>query len=485
MSGPDVPPPGVGQPGAPQPDAPEPDRAGGETLAALRQRALAAHRAGRLDEAVRAYRRVLEGRPDDAQVWNNLGVALRRAGRFPAALACYRRALELRPEAPGFLGNLGNVLKDLGRIAEAVAAHRKAVAARPDDAGAWHNLAIAQREAADLAGSLESLERALALGATPQMRWDRAISLLHACSRPGPRQGGWAEAWAAYESRWELGELADRRPELPMWQGEALAGKTVLVLPEQGFGDTLLAARFLPALTARGARIWLESKPELAPLFAGHPQIERLVARDEPVLEADYRVFLMSLPGLLGLDGAAPPPPARLSVPPEAAAKAEAWLAPLKDDPGARRTVGIVWSGSHTFRGNRWRAVALERFLPLLEIPGLRLVSLQKGPAERELQASGAEGPILDLGRRIRDFGETAAVVQRLDLVVMTDSAVAHLAGSLGVPVWNLLNAVPYWLYGTEGETTPWYPAMRLLRQPAPGDWDSVFARAERELRAA
>ncbi len=451
------------------------------TAARLRARALSTHRAGRLDEAIELYRRILETAPGDAQIWNNLGVALRRAEKFAAALACYCRALELVPDDPGFLGNLGNVLKDLGRVEQAVAAHRRVVAAQADSAAAWHNLGIAQREAADFAGSLAALERALALGGGAPVRWDRAVSLLHGCWRPGPLQGRWAEGWAAYESRWALGELPDRRPELPRWQGEELAGKTVLALPEQGFGDTLLAARFLPALAARGARVWLEVKPELAPLFAGHPAVERLVAPDEPALEADFRVFMMSLPGLLGIDGAAPPPPAELAVPEEARTRAAAWLAPLAD---ARLKVGLVWSGSTTFRGNRWRAVGLERFLSLLEIPGLRLVSLQKGPREADLQDLGAEGPILDLGRRLRNFAETAAVLQRLDLVIMTDSAVAHLAGSLGVPVWNLLNFVPYWLYGTEGDATPWYPSMRLIRQPAPGDWDSVFATLRQALEA-
>jgi hypothetical protein len=453
--------------------APQPE------VAALRERAVADHRAGRLEAAAEGYRRVLARMPGDWQAWNNLGVALRRQEKFPAALACYRRALELKPDDPGFLGNLGNVLKDLGRMDEAVAAHRKAVEAKAGEPGPWHNLGIALREAGAFAESVEALDRALALNGEKTVAWDRAISLLHGAWLPGPLHGRWAEGWAAYEARWVLGELPDRRPELARWQGEDLAGKTVLVLPEQGFGDTLLAARFLPLLAARGAAVWLEAKPAVAPLFAGNPHVARLVRPDEPVLDADFRVFMMSLPGLLGVDGAAPPPPAGLAVPAKAAAKAEVWLAPVAD---ARLKVGIVWSGSVTFKGNRLRAVPLERFLPLAEIPGVRLVSLQKGPPERELADTGAAGPVLDLGGRVADFAETAAILKRLDLVVMTDSAVAHLAGSLGVPVWNLLNFVPYWLYGTGGDSTPWYPSMRLIRQPAAGDWDSVFARARGDL---
>lgn len=446
--------------------------AAADPLERLRRQGLDAQRKGELDRAIDCYRQVLEARPQAPAIWNNLGVAYRRAGRYALAVGCYRRALELRPREANFHGNLGNALKDLGRVDEAVAAHRRAVAAAPEDAGGWHNLGIALREAARYADSLEAFGRALQLD--PRQRrveWDRAISLLHL--------GRFDEGWRAYEARWLLGELPERRPELPRWQGEEPLGKRLLVLPEQGFGDTLLALRFLPLLQQRGAEVWLESKAELWRLLQGARYLDRLVRLDEPALDPHWRVPMMSLPGLLGIDdGAALPPPVPLAVPRAAEAKVGRLLRPY----AGRLKVGIVWSGSVTFKNNRNRAVPLERFLPLAEIPGVQLVSLQKGPPEQQLRRQRAQPLVFDLAPHLADFADTAAACRQLDLVVMTDSAVAHLAGALGVPVWNLLNHVPYWLYRGEAATTPWYPSMRLFRQPRPGDWDSVFGQVAAAL---
>jgi hypothetical protein len=152
---------------------------------------------------------------------------------------------------------------------------------------------------------------------------------------------------------------------------------------------------------------------------------------------------------------------------------------------GDRFKVGILWSGSLTFRENRSRSTTIEQFLKLSDVPGVQIYSLQKGPLEQEFETSGAFPVVVGLGGQLRDFADTAAVVDELDLVIMTDTAVAHLAGSLGKPVWNLLNFVPYWLYRMSGGTTPWYPSMRLYRQPRPGDWDSVFQQVVEDLAEA
>ncbi len=188
---------------------------------------------------------------------------------------------------------------------------------------------------------------------------------------------------------------------------------------------------------------------------------------------------MMSLPGLLGLDDLGRlPPPAPLAVPRAAAAKIGRLLQPF----AGRVTVGIVWSGSITFKNNRNRSVPLERFFGLAEVPGVQLVSLQKGKPEEQVRRQRAQPLVFDLSPHLSDFADTAAACRQLDLVIMTDSAVAHLAGSLGTPVWNLLNFSPYWLYGSQGATTPWYPSMRLFRQPRPGDWDEVFRQARAAL---
>jgi hypothetical protein len=450
------------------------EAAGEKSEDAVLVQALAHFKAGRLDEAARLYGGVVQRDPERAGAWHNLGVTLRRLERFPAAVACFRRALELRPQDPSTLSSLGNVLKDLDRMDEALISHQAAVAAKPRDAGLRHNYGITLREAGYFEEALDELDQACQLGSHPaEMRWDRAITTLHL--------GRFPEGWQAFEVRWEIGELPPSPHSQPRWRGEDYDGKTLLVTVEQGFGDAILAARYLPLVKARGGNLILECKPPLRRLFQTTEGADRLVepgAKDE---DFDLQVPMMSLPGIFETDLASVPPATRFSVdgppPPQIGA--------LLERAAGRFKVGIVWSGSVTFKGNRQRAVALERFLPLAECPGVQLYSLQKGPRAEELETSRAGGVVWDLGGGLEDFHHTAATLQGLDLVIMTDSAVAHLAGSLNRPVWNLLCYVPYWLYLWEREDTPWYPSMRLFRQPRPGDWEAVFARVREELERA
>jgi tetratricopeptide (TPR) repeat protein len=436
-------------------------------------RAARLHRAGHLGEAAEAYRTILARNPDDARAWSNLGITLRARGAASSAIACYRRAIALSA-APATLGNLGNALKDAGRYEEAIAAHRACVAVSGEDPRARHNYAIALKAAGRLDDALAELEIACRLdpsAAGPQ--WDRALILLGL--------GRYAEGWPAYESRWRLENRPHPYHAAHPWDGSPFSGRTLLVYPEQGFGDAILTARFLSGARSRGGRVVLACKRELRRLFSDLSGVDRLVAADVAV-EADLVVPAMSLPGLLDARLEWLPPPPRLHVPANASARFQPLLAPWSD----RFKVGIVWSGSVTFKGNSERATTLEPFLRLAEIDGVQLFSLQKGPPAAQLAESGADGSVVvDLARHAADFADTAAIVSLLDLVIMTDSAVAHLAGALGRPVWNLLNLVPYWLYLRDREDTPWYPSMRLFRQRRHGDWAEVFARVAAALADA
>jgi hypothetical protein len=460
------------EPGAPMPAVRDPDK--------LRQLACKLHQDGRGDEALAAYQAYLLVRPGDATIWSNLGVLLRTRDKLEAAAQCYRKALELQPGDVSYLGNLGNVLKDLDDIEGSLTAHRAAVAAQPDDVRLLYNLGLAYREAARYQDALGVINRAIAMQARdpnapadPHKRWDRALALLHL--------GRYREGWLDYEARWFIGEIKRPAYRQPIWDGKPLDGKTILIYPEQGFGDTILASRFLPQVKAKGATVILECKPPLRRLFTGLAGVDRLAELNETRVGFDCHCSLMGLLGRLDVTTETIAPPPRLTVPQSARDKAKRWLSPA----GNRFKVGIVWSGSTTFKGNRKRATSLDRFLDLAALPGVQLYSLYKGPLEPELKEAGAEPLIVDLGSRVEDLADSAAVVEQLDLVLMTDSAVAHLAGSLGRPVWNLLCYAPYWLYGPTGDTTPWYPSMRLIRQPVPGDWDSVFARVKTDLAAA
>lgn len=451
-----------------------------DPLEATRADAIKLHKDGRTADAIPLYRAYLRDRPDDAAIWTNLGVALRERKRLTVAEACYRRALELAPGDLSTLGNLGNVLKDMDRLDEAIAMHEAVLAESPQDERARHNHAIALREAARYADAAAALDRLVEEKPdNPTYRWDRALVLLHL--------GRSDEGWRDYEARKRTGDTKPRRYRQPEWRGEPLAGKTLYLYPEQGFGDTLMVARFLPALRslpgAAGApvRVIVECRDRLRRLLDGTPGIDRLAAPAEKVDEFDLHCSLMSLPGLVGGDVAAPPPPARLTVP-EGAGKHSL---PLLRGYDGRFKVGIVWSGSVTYKGNAKRAVNIDRFLSLATVPGVQLFSLQKGPREGELKAAEVDPVVIDIAAGDEDLADAAAAILALDLVIMTDSAIAHLCGSLGRPIWNLLAFHPYWIYPVTSDRTPWYPSMRLFRQPAPGNWDAVFADARTALAEA
>lgn len=445
-----------------------------EDLPRLRNTALKLHKDDRHEEALVAYTAYLARRPHDSGMWCNLGVSLRKQQKFLAASACYHRAIEIKADDSSYWGNLGNVLKDLDEVEASLAAHRKAVELSPGDQQLLYNYGIAFRDGGRFPEALEVFKRCLEMDDShPNLNWDRALALLHL--------EHFEEGWKAYEWRWKIGELKAPVYPAPPWRGEDLRGKTILLYPEQGFGDTLLVTRFIPLLKARGATVILECKDRLRRLFDGLEGVDRLIGHKSARGGFDYHCPMMSLPGLLGATPDTLPAPLALNIPDSSRKKADALLAPA----GARLKVGIVWSGSVTYKGNLKRSVSIARFLDLARVPGVQLYSLYKGPLEHELVESGASAVIVDLGSQDEDFADAAAIVEALDLVVMTDSAIAHLTGTLGRPVWNLLAYSPYWLYLPQGDTTPWYSSMRLYRQPEPGDWDPVFERVKGDLSKA
>ncbi|MFE1602202.1 tetratricopeptide repeat protein [Methylobacterium sp. ID0610] len=408
--------------------------------------------------------------PADAGALSVLGVLQRRAGRHEAAIAFHRRALERAPEQAGIWSNLGNALMDCGRLDEAAAAHEEALRLAPADPTLTFNAAIAFRQSGAFPAALALLERAAALApATAALIWERALARL--------QTGDYAGGLRDYEARFGLATYRNRILHGPRWDGGDLAGRTLLITVEQGFGDALLAARYVPLAAERGGRVILECHPELRRVLAGLP-VTALVDPGAALPAFDLQISQMSLAGLFGTRAEAVPPPVRLTVPEAAQRKADALLGPAD---GTLR-VGIVWSGRESFGENHLRATRLTPFLRFAEIPGVRLYSLQKGGPAEELDG-GLARLVTPLGPHLDDFADTAAVVARLDLVVMTDSAVAHLAGALGRPVWNLVQHVPYWIYGHSGDATPWYPTMRLFRQGRDRAWEPVFARAADALR--
>lgn len=441
--------------------------------AGLRAQAVAAHRAGRLEEAFALYRAHLARTPGDAHAWTNLGALLRRQGRHDAAALCQRRAHALAPDDLAILGNLGNALHDSDALDEALEVRLRLVAARPEAAEAHAMLAATLRGLGRGREGAAAAEAGLARHpGDGELRVQRALSLLSAHD--------WAAGFEAFAARWETGELVRAACPVPEWRGEDPAGRRILVLPEQGFGDALLMTRFLPVLAARGAEVFLAAKPALTRLFDGLPGVTRLLSTGDPWPDADFSAHMMDLPRWLGVPETGPPPSPQLRLPDRSKARAARLTAPFAE----RFRVGVCWSGSVTYRANFKRSFGPERFLPLAGIPDVQLFSLYKGPLLEAFRADAASALIVDAAGGDRDFADAAATILEMDLVITMDTAVAHLAGVLGKPVWNLLAFAPFWLYGPEGTTTPWHPSMRLIRQARPGDWDGVFAAVAAGLEA-
>jgi Tfp pilus assembly protein PilF len=443
-----------------------------ETVDGLLEEAMSHYRARRYVEAEALARQALALRPGDAKIWNMRGIFQRRRGQSDAAIASFREALEIAPDSPGAWSNLGHALKDCKHIESAIACQRHALTLITTDASHFHDLGVALTAAGRHREALDAFDRALWLNPSdPLLRWDRGLAHLHL--------GDFAAGWPDYESRLETGHLLKRDLPGQRWRGEACRGQSLLVVSEQGFGDTIWAARYLASVKASGCTLSLECHAELIPLIEPLGIVDRIVLRGGALPDADWHVHICSLPGLFTPTPAAIPPTPYLSIPPGRADK----FAPVMAQAGGRLKVGIVWSGSTAFAANGDRAVGLERFVRAFSLPGVQLYSLQKGAPAAELKAY-PDARIIDLDGLITDFVDTASILDRLDLVIMTDSAVAHLGGALGRPVWVLLNFVPYWLWQSTRSTCPWYPSLRLFRPKLWNDWDGVFDAAAAALLA-
>jgi tetratricopeptide (TPR) repeat protein len=480
-----------------------------------------------------SYREALRRRPNYPDALNNLGDVLSRQGRLDDAVACYREALRLRPDYPEAHSNLAVALRQQGKFDEAVASFRDALRCRPNYAEVYYNLGMAYwengrpREAADCyrqaltvrpdyAEALFYLGQALhALG-----RRDEAVATYRRLLETDPGNnaeghlgralarlilGDYEQGWAEYEWRWRSGDFARPPARAPRWDGSPLDGRTILLQAEQGLGETLQFVRYAALVKRRGGTVVFACPRPLLGLLAACPGIDRLVPADGEPPPCDVQVSLLSLPGIFGTTLAAVPAEVPyLAADPALVARWRWELAgrggrppglpkdegrpgglPPPPFPGLR--VGLAWQGNTRYRLDRYRSVPLRYFAPLARVPGVRLFSLQKGPGSEQLRDLPADCPVIDLGPRLDEhsgpFLDTAAVMKNLDLVIAVDTAVAHLAGGLGVPVWVVLSAATDWRWLLERADSPWYPTARLFRQASWGDWEGVFTRMDQELR--
>ncbi len=393
---------------------------------------------------------------------NNRANALLRLERFAEALASYERAAALGSETAETLQNRGNALHELGRHAEALALYDKSLALDPDRAATRNNRGAALQALERYDEALASYAKALALApGYAEAHYNDALCRILV--------GDYGRGWEELEWRWQTPALAPyhRRFPQPLWQGdEEVSGKTLLLHAEFGFGDTLQFCRYAGALAERGARVVMEAPAPLAPLLTSLRGVAAVVVAGEPLPPFDLHCPVMSLPHafrttLATIPAVVPyvaPPPERLV----------RWAARL--GPRNAPRIGLAWAGNPAQANDRNRSLRFEQVRPLL-IPGVRWVSLQKDVRARDRTALAAAPEFARFEDELSDFADTAALIAQLDLVVTVDTSVAHLVGALGKPAWVMLSKPTDWHYPLAGDASPWYPTMRLFRQPRPGDW--------------
>jgi hypothetical protein len=384
---------------------------------------------------------------------------------------------------PQTWNNLANALKDKCRRREAIDAYRTAIKLMPASAEMWNNLGTTLHEAGELDDAVYALGQAVALNpGLASAHWNLALALL--------QQGELPRGFAEYEWRWKWTGFRSRQPHFvqPQWRGEEIAGKTILLHLEQGRGDAIQFIRYAPSIAARGGKVFLHCPPEIASLMESVPGIARIITTEEQC-EFDLHCPLMSLPHAMGTTLATIP----ANVPYIRADKdlAQAWAERLAPDVLAPsnlaappRHVGLVWAGSPDHVHDNRRSIALSQLAALSSVPNVIFHSLQKGDRAAEATSPPTGMKLVRHDADLNDFGDTAALVSQLDLVIAVDTAVAHLAGAMGKKVWVLIPSVPDWRWMSGREDSPWYPTMRLFRQKTEGDWASVAERvAEAQLR--
>ncbi len=394
---------------------------------------------------------------------------------YQSALALCDRALEANPANVSALINSGSALLGLGDPARARRSFNRAINEDPTIANAWDGLGKAQYDLRDPEAAAKAFRTAANLADEPALsRYHRGLALL--------LNGNFAEGWEDYESRIDVPALGHRRYGKPRWNGEPLGGKRLLVVAEQGYGDMIQFARYLPMLNRFGGPVLVEAPADLIDLFAPLAEHATLIASDDgsvPDSEFDCYVYLMSLGRILGtMADTVPADIPYITAPPD---RINTWRERL-GGPGVK--TGIAWAGRPTHPQDAQRSMNSALFAPLAEIEGVCLYSLQKDKTTRPLDPALGNRLAADFGPQLTRFAETAAIVAHLDLVITVDTSLAHLAGALGKPVWTLLPYAPDWRWLLGRDDTPWYPTMRLFRQETAGDWRSVIERVRDELAA-
>lgn len=465
---------------------------------------------GKLQEAINCFKEAMRLDPDFVKAYFNLGNVFKEQKKFSDAVEHYNRALDLAPEFPEVCNSLGNVFKEQGKYEEALEQYRKAISLRPDLAEPYNNIGAVLDEQDKLSDAVQYYKKALQLNPgyadaywnignllfLKECKLDEAIEHYQEAIRLRPNfseahfhrglalllKGNFKEGWPEYV--WRFGQNIEKNASYnnftkPLWDGSSLKGKRIVVSSEQGAGDCIQFIRYLPLLKELGAYIIFECYGKLLKLFDGFNSIDFLVEGPFPAesdIAYDYFVPLLCLPQIFktNTDTIIKNTPYIASNP----ELVKQWGNKINSD---SFRVGIVWEGTRTHFNDRNRSFDLSVFEPLTSMSGVSLYSLQKEITSEQSNLL-EEMNIIALGDSLEDFSYTAAAIENLDLLISVDTAVVHLAGAMGKPVWTLLPFVPDWRWLLKRDDSPWYPTMRLFRQTRPGDWKSVIIQIKDEL---
>lgn len=466
---------------------------------------------GEIDKAVTFYQKALELEPNDINAYYNMGIALNALGKTEEAISCFKKVTSINPLDAEACTKLGNIFKERGRTTEAIIYYKKALHLKPNNPKAYVDLGGAFYQQDELEKAITCCKKALDLdsqyvdahynlGITLEAlgQIEDAIEEYNQVLRINPRHtdANWnrslaylltenfAEGWTGYEQRIREKDWANVYPykyKLPRWNGSSFEGKRLFVHDEQGVGDTLQFIRYLPMAKEKGGTIVFETNRALFGLLNDFYGIDMLTERGsngQPVIECDCFIPLLSLPRIFKTTlNTIPANVPYLHAEPQ---KVSYWRNRVT---GPEFKVGIAWRGNPNHKKDQLRSCALDYFAPLGSIPGIRLYGLQKGETASEEKIFAYELGIINHGEELRDFSDTAGLIENLDLVISVDTAVAHLSGAMGKQVWTLLPFVPDWRWMLYRKDSPWYPTMRLFRQSKRGDWVSVFKNVESALR--
>ncbi|MBB55455.1 MAG: hypothetical protein CMF67_13880 [Magnetovibrio sp.] len=435
---------------------------------------LAATSLNEFSSARKAFERAVDLAPGFAPALFELGCSHQAENNDDMAERYYRRAIATDPLLIEAHANLGNILRSRSVLEEAIAHYDAALNEDPEHAVVHGNRGVALQEMGDTVGALSAYDRALALDPeNAETQRNRAQLLL--------QMGRLPEGWAGFEWRWKTKHFASilRNWHCPQWNGRPQRDATVLVHAEQGFGDTIQFARYLPMMAAKVGRVVLECPAPLSKLMARCEGVDDVIVSGSPLPVFDFHIPMMSLPGIFATDlNTIPDDIPYLSI---ASELRDAWSERIGGK--GRFRIGVVWKGSDQHQRNTWRSPGLAALQPLLKVQDVHWVSLQKDDEASDLRIEKMTSTLLALGGLLRDFSDTAAVMAHLDLIITPDTAVAHLAGALGRPVWLMLPHVAEWRWLMTRDDSPWYPTMRLYRQHIRGDWTEAVGRMTVDLQ--